>query len=303
MVFAVIAAIALLSMYLVWHRRFGYPPRRLPQSLCFHKVTPEFQLEGTWLTPGSFSATIDRLLDRGYRFVDEDTWLAELAAPGKDAARSLFLTFDDGYEQVYAHACPVLAKRSIPFHVFVVSDYCGRENRWELSLGRPPTRHASWEQLREMVAAGAGIGSHTASHPDLTRVSVGRIDDELRRSREDIAERLGAAPRSVSYPFGRYNEAVTKAAARAGYEAGFSLYPRHHNSHVERFALRRNAVYIVDAPGWVPRKLDRNSLFWFEEMKCRAINAMAVLTPVFKRDLRAPDNAGRNGRGNTSATG
>lgn len=93
-----------------------------------------------------------------------------------------------------------------------------------------------------------------------------------------------------------------------GYEAGFSLYPYHHNSRVERYALRRNGVYVIDAPRWVARKLGRNRVFWLEEMKCRAINAVAVLTPLLKRSGRprvgpGRDTAGRNEPGNKTATG
>jgi hypothetical protein len=58
---------------------------------------------------------------------------------------------------------------------------------------------------------------------------------------------------------------------------------------VDRFALRRNGVYIIDPAIALKCKLERNPFFWFEEMKCRTINGVAVLTPVLKRLSAGPD--------------
>lgn len=275
------AALIAALLYAVWRIRYRFPPPSLPQVLCYHKVTRGFCWEGTWTTPRLFFATVDRLLARGYRFIGEDEYLNALAGGGGDSSR-LFLTFDDGYAGIRQHVFEGLARRSVPFHVFVVSDYAGRNNEWDLSLGRRPFRHASWEELREMVEGGVTVGSHGATHRDLTRLSAPAIAEELTRSKRDIEEALGAPVRTLSYPFGRCNALVEHEAAAAGYEAAFSLYPRHSNERVERFALRRNGVYIIDPPRTVEGKLHPHPFFWFEEMKCRAINAVAALTPALK---------------------
>ena len=303
---AIVTATALALVYALWRVCYGHVPPDAPQVLCFHKVSRRFHFEGTWTTPSRFAATIDRLLERGYHFIDENSYLRSLESGREDRARELFLTFDDGYESVFTEAFPLLAARSIPFHIFIVSDFCGKHNDWELSLARAPSRHASWQQLREMSGAGATVGSHTATHTDLTRVSPTRRRDEIIGSRAVIEDRMGMAVRTISYPFGRCNKEVQQCAAQAGYEAGFSLYPRRNNSRLERFDLRRNGVYIIDPSWWVERKLYRNRFFWFEEMKCRSINAVAVLTPMLKRPSparRGPDSEGRNAPGSRSATG
>jgi peptidoglycan/xylan/chitin deacetylase (PgdA/CDA1 family) len=246
-------------------------------------VSRSFCFEGTWTTPGTLEATIDRLLRQGYQFLSESEYLEALTSPEGGNRRRVFLTFDDAYENVYEEAFQLLGARSVPFHLFVVSDFVGRANTWDLSLGRAPHRHAAWEQLQEMVAAGVTVGSHTATHADLTRLPPARLEDELLRSREAIEERLDVRVRTLSYPFGRFNDAARNAARETGYEAAFSLYPPWPNARVDRYALRRNGVYIIDSAGWVERKLQPNAWFWFEEMKCRAINGVAVLTPAFKR--------------------
>jgi peptidoglycan/xylan/chitin deacetylase (PgdA/CDA1 family) len=267
-------------LHLVWRVRFGYPPGDAPRVLCFHKISRRFLWEGTWTTPARFAATIDRLVARGYRFIDEDAYLAALDDRHAGRAREIFLTFDDGYADTIDAAHEILAARGIPLHVFLVSDHAGRENTWELSLGRPPVRHLAWERVRELSAAGVTFGSHTASHADATRLPGDALLEDLRRSRRQIEDATGKPVRTLSYPFGRYNQCALRAAREAGYEAAFSLYPRGRNAVVNRFALRRDAVYITDPPRLVERKLEPNAIYGLGEMACRAINAVAVLTPV-----------------------
>ena len=281
LVLAILAG-APLALHALWRARYGYPPDHIPRVLCFHKLSQRFLFEGTWTTPKRLAAYLDLLQERGYTFIDESQYLAALDALPADRTKQIFLTFDDGYTEVRDIAWPLLSERKIPFHVFLVTDYAGRENRWDLSLGRPPFRHLDWPSVREMAAAGITFGSHTASHADLTRMSRGDARANLERSRADIADATGKPVRTLSYPYGRYHAVAQEAARAAGFEAAFSLYPAHRNSVTDRFALRRDAVYIIDPVAMIETKLQKKALYGLEEMKCRAINAVAVLTPLLK---------------------
>jgi peptidoglycan/xylan/chitin deacetylase (PgdA/CDA1 family) len=280
---------ALVALYLVWRVRYGTPPQQWPQVLCFHKVTERFCWEGTWTKPARFFATVDRFLERGYRFVGIDGYLGAIEAateeqPETDAVnRDLLLTFDDGYVELYDIVLPGLEARGVPFHVFLVSDYTGRTNDWDLSLGRRPFRHLDRNQIEDMAARGVTFGSHGATHSDLTRMGPDEIREELVRSKTAIEEYTGAPVRTLSYPFGRYNASVEALVRETGYDAAFSLYPSHANTRFRRTAIRRNGVYVVDTAPIVEAKVSPGTFFWLEEMKCRAINGLAVLTPVLKR--------------------
>lgn len=280
-VLATILGLAALLLVL-WRVRFGPPPADVPRVLCFHKLSRRFLLEGTWTTPEHLAAIVDRLRARGYVFVDEARYLELLAARPADAAKHVLLTFDDGYAESVDLAHEVLTARGVPFLVFMVSDYAGRTNDWELGLGRAPARHLTWERVRELAAAGVDFGSHGASHADFTRLDGEAMTADLGRSRRAIEAATGRPVRTFSYPFGRCNDRARAAVREAGHEAAFSLYPRGRNARVDRFALRREAVYVVD-PAWVvERKLRPNWLYALEEMKCRAFNATAVLVPILK---------------------
>jgi peptidoglycan/xylan/chitin deacetylase (PgdA/CDA1 family) len=280
-----VAAVAVVPAVLhgVWRARYGYPPDDLPRVLCFHKLSRRWCWEGTWTTPARFAAYLDRLRECGYSFIGESEYLAALDAPRAGRAKQLLLTFDDGYDEVYDLAWPILAERGIALHVFLVSDYVGRTNEWDLSLGRRPFRHMDWTRAREMAARGVSFGSHTAAHRDVTRLAPAALREDLERSKRAIEDAVGAPARTLSYPFGRCNPAAMRAAREAGFDAAFSLYPARRNAVVDRYALRREGVYIIDPVSMVERKLEKNWLYGLEEMKCRAINAVAVLTPLLKR--------------------
>jgi peptidoglycan/xylan/chitin deacetylase (PgdA/CDA1 family) len=230
-----------------------------------------------------FLDQIDFLTDRGFSFIGEREFLERVVKPRPENANKILITFDDGYEAVHRVFLEHLVPRGVPVLVFLVTDYLGRDNSWELSLGRRPFRLLDAGQVKAMAACGASFGSHGASHRDLTRMSADDLADEMRRSAAVVHGLTGIQPRSFSYPFGRYNDAVKAATKGAGYEAAFSLYPKHPNAIVDLHALRRSGVYIIDSNRSLVRKLQPGPFFWLEEMKCRLINGVAVVTPIVRQ--------------------
>jgi peptidoglycan/xylan/chitin deacetylase (PgdA/CDA1 family) len=89
----------------------------------------------------------------------------------------------------------------------------------------PPRDFASitWEQIREMSAAGLEIGSHTATHPILPNINVKHMRRELRDSRERIASEIGRPVDLFCYPNGNYNDDVVREVERAGYRCAVTV--------------------------------------------------------------------------------
>jgi peptidoglycan/xylan/chitin deacetylase (PgdA/CDA1 family) len=254
--------------------------------LAYHKVT-RFELGGTWVPPRRFTAHIDAVLGAGYRFIDEDGFISAIKGERICAAKEVLLTFDDGYEELLDTALPELEQRGIPALIFLVSSFVGKDNRWELFWPGRRFRHLDWREIGKLAAMGFSFGSHTRTHRDLTRLSIEVVREELAVSRLEIEQRLGCEVKSLSYPFGRTNTAVSAAAAAAGYRAAFTMYPRHPNRSIDLFELRREGVYIVDTSASIRSKLGGGPFFWMEDLKGRAINKFAVLTPMLK-GMRSP---------------
>ncbi len=277
-----LAAVAIASAaYFLWRVKFGYPPSGMPGVLAYHKVT-RFEFGGTWVPPARFVSQIDMLSDAGFTFIDEDTYLRTVAGERPGSCREVLLTFDDGYRELLDNAIPELEKRQIPALIFIVSSFAGRENEWELRLPGRRFMHMDWDEIADLARRGFALGSHTSTHRDLTRLAPDDVRGELVDSKSELEGRIGCAIKSLSYPFGRTSKFVASEAARAGYRAAFSMYPRGRSAAIDRFALRREGVYIIDTAASLRCKLTRGPFYWIEDLKGRAINGVAVLTPMLK---------------------
>jgi len=93
--------------------------------LAYHKVTG-FELGGTWVPPGRFERQMDALLEAGFRFIDETSFLEALDGRREETGREILLTFDDGYRVLLDRAIPALEARRIPALIFLVSAFAGR---------------------------------------------------------------------------------------------------------------------------------------------------------------------------------
>ena len=72
-------------------------------------------------------------------------------------------------------------------------------------------------QVREWLAAGHEIGSHTLTHPFLTRLPPRRAKEEITASRKKLEDLFGRAVRHFCYPYGDWNAAVRDQVMAAGY--------------------------------------------------------------------------------------
>lgn len=191
--------------------------------LCYHAVSESWPADLS-IAPGRLRAHLEYLCDRGYRGVTFSELVA--GATGKVVA----VTFDDGYRSVIELAQPILAELGFPGTLFVPTDWIGTERpmAWpgiEQWLG---TEHEAelvpmgWDEVRRLRDAGWEIGSHTCSHPKLTRIDATRLADELGRSRRICEEELGACA-SIAYPYGDHDDSVVLATGAAGYSLAATL--------------------------------------------------------------------------------
>jgi peptidoglycan/xylan/chitin deacetylase (PgdA/CDA1 family) len=179
----------------------------------------------------------------GWRGLTLPEYLARAAgAPGE--AREVLITFDDGYENFYADAAPVLGELGLPATVFVVTDHVGGRPLWfardrarierlTAAVGLTGADRAalaaladaplmSWAQARELARHGVDVASHSAAHAFLTTLSDAALAADLRRSRETLEDRLGVRGDALCYPYGDEDERVRRAAREAGFRVAFA---------------------------------------------------------------------------------
>lgn len=176
-----------------------------------------------------FSQRIDRfeeqmsLLAHQFAVVPLDVVLAGRSVADVHLAA---ITFDDGFEDLYTCAFPVLKKWGFPFTVFLATGFLQRGPKaFEWSPHYKGLRPLTWEQVREMTREGCTVGSHTHSHPRLSECTPQQILEEFTRSKSILEVELGTEVDTLAYPFGQphdYDRRAVTAAAAAGYRCAFT---------------------------------------------------------------------------------
>lgn len=273
-------------LYLFWRVRFGPPAKGAIPILAYHKVDTRLELGGTMISPRRFAGHLEYFRKNGYQSVTLSQAVELMRQDAGAGKKYLCLTFDDAYEGLYRHAFPLLKEYGFTATVFVVTDYVGRSNDWDINWGGLKFQHLSWEQMKEMQDSGIEFGSHAKSHRDLRYLSPEQLAEELSGSRKIMGQNLGVPVSTISYPFGLYNERVKQAAREAGYLSACSLSPRLKNSEIDFYALRRCGVYVTDILWDIKHKTDHASdWFWLQDLWSRLVNWCAGGTALTKRLL------------------
>lgn len=185
--------------------------------------------------PASFAAQMSYLARNGYHAISVLD-LVEYLATGKPLPPSpVVLTFDDGYLDNYTNAFPVLKGLGFTGTFFIITDFVGQGE------------YMSWEHAARMATLGMDLESHTLDHPDLTTLSADRLSRQMSESRAVLESRLGKPVRYLSYPAGRYDGAVMRAAEKAGYLGSVTTVYGESHAWVGRYELTRIRVRGTDS--------------------------------------------------------
>lgn len=193
--------------------------------LCYHGVSESWP-DATSVEPEDFERQLRVFTRRGYRGATLSDALAN-----RPTGRTLVVTFDDAQRSVYDRARPVMDELGVPGTVFVPTAYAGGDrpmgwsgyDRWLGTEHEDELLCMGWDQLGELASKGWEVGSHTRSHPRLSRTADAEIEVELEGSKADVEEALGGACRSFAYPYSDYDRRAVDAAAGAGYECAVTV--------------------------------------------------------------------------------
>lgn len=204
--------------------------------LTFHAIEPAPSPVAT--TPGTFRQALRHLRALGWATVDLAASVAAMRRGIPPPAGSFALTFDDGYRSVYEEAFPVLQELEMRATLFVITGErapAGPAERLPSWRSRPML---SWAELAEMQRAGMGIGAHTRTHPDLTRLPPERLQAEMAGSRRLLEDALGVPVPAFAYPFGRLDRR-SHAVAREHFACACSDLPGVADPGSDPWALER----------------------------------------------------------------
>ena len=218
--------------------------------LMYHIIdTPKSAQEAKYCCePSEFNKQMQYLAASDYPLLNLNDIASILSGNKELLEDSVAVTFDDGFDDFYHNALPILSRYKIPATLFMVSNRIDQYNDWMVNKGSPKRKLLSIEQLNELLKAGVVIGSHTRSHPKLSEISKNteQLYQEIRESKIELENILGIPINHFAYPYGLYNDDVVESVKQSGYLTACSTRSGFNRLNIEPFLLRRIEVYGND---------------------------------------------------------
>ena len=212
-----------------------------PQGILvleYHHICDEIGEDGAaYAVPvADFAQQLDYLQAEGYTTITMQDYMRAKKGKQELPAKPVILTFDDGYEDNYTNAYPILKKYDFKATIFVVTGFLDRHKKGYLS----------WDQAREMNKNGINIESHTVNHKSMTDLTDDELRSELVDSKKKAESELGHAVNYVAYPTGTYNLHIAQMVKEAGYKAAFTIKYGNVDKASNIFALERVPIFHTE---------------------------------------------------------
>ena len=136
-------------------------------------------------------------LENQFREIKESAFITDVGG------NAVYITFDDGYEDNYTYAFPLMKKYNIKATIFIITDLIGEKG------------YLNENQIKEMVSSGlVSFQCHTSSHANLTLLDESTLYRELTESKRKLESITNQPVTAISYPYGKFNGKVIAAAAQ-----------------------------------------------------------------------------------------
>jgi peptidoglycan/xylan/chitin deacetylase (PgdA/CDA1 family) len=230
----------------------GIPVNNIDRAipiLCYHHICDDNPSKNPIIiTNELFTSHLQSLKDNGYTTLTISELNNYLFNNKPIPEKSVMITFDDGYNDNYSNAFPILKKFNMNATIFVISALVDTDS------------YMTSPQVKELSDYGIDIQSHTANHADLLTLSY---EDQLKEFADSKAtlEKLTEKPiNSIAYPLGHFNEDSKKAALESGYSMGFTIDRGYADRSDSPFQLNRVCVDYTYTPSYILKALTNSPI-------------------------------------------
>jgi peptidoglycan/xylan/chitin deacetylase (PgdA/CDA1 family) len=179
--------------------------------LLYHHVSDDVSYSRYRVSIPAFHAQMQALYDNGYTAITI-SMLLDALIDGRDLPnKPVVITFDDGHQSVYDNAFPIMQALGFPGVFYIVANRINGAQDF-----------VDVDELKIMIDAGWEIGSHSYTHPDLTKNRASALY-EIGQSKVDLQNALGVEISTFAYPFGAMDAFVAQKVNDYSYRAGIGL--------------------------------------------------------------------------------
>jgi len=182
-------------------------------ALMYHRFG-EDKYPSTNIRLEQFEAHVRELSLSAYTVWPLPRLVAALRSGEDIPERTVAITVDDAFLSVYREAFPRLKAAGMPFTLFVNP----------ASIDEGGSDFMTWDQVREMQAAGVTIGNHSNTHLNMADADPATNRADMDAATARFVAELGFAPDLFSYPYGELSADVIKVVAEAGMIAAFGQH-------------------------------------------------------------------------------
>jgi peptidoglycan/xylan/chitin deacetylase (PgdA/CDA1 family) len=214
--------------------------RKIP-VLLYHRIIKRNDAKGRhkiYVYEDKFRRQMQWLKDTGFSAITfEDIHYNRV--PDNDNPK-IIITFDDGYEDNYTTAFPILKEFGFRAVIFLVTGMY--RNEWAIKEGEPALPLLNDEMIREMMDYGIEFGGHGRSHLDETKLEVQQIQNEMEGSKMDLEHKFNKPVLSFSYPYGAINPQVKEMISNSNYIFAVSTNTGHPDFFHDLHQIRRREI-------------------------------------------------------------
>ena len=214
--------------------------------LMYHRITdgkPAGTKHGIYVPRDEFERQLEFLKRRGFTAINFFDIRAIIEGKKNIPDKPVMITFDDGYEDNYVTAFPLLKKYGMTATIFLIGNPAIRSNSWDEKTGEPAASLLNDRQIQEMIEGGIEFGSHTMNHKKLTLCSTEEAEVEITESKKMLEQRLQTEIISFGYPYGQLNEQIKQQVIAAGYTFGIATDSGRRNIWADLFKIRRMMIF------------------------------------------------------------
>jgi peptidoglycan/xylan/chitin deacetylase (PgdA/CDA1 family) len=223
-------SLALLTVLIIGSIGFTFwlRDRYVVPILMYHHVgIPSGKWRLNTVSEKSFEHQMAFIKRHGFQVVSFDHLVTGMKEGQQFARNTVVLQFDDGYEDNYKYAFPILKKYGFPAMVFLVSDW----------VDTPDC--LTWDQVKEMEKYNFLAEAHTRHHVYLPKASLAQAQDEIAGSKKIIEDHLGHSIDYFAYPTGGFTEETKRLVQEAGYKAAVTTHRGRDKFNVDLYELKR----------------------------------------------------------------